>query len=450
MEDKRTSIAKTAIPPDEQTPQSQSPSMQSRLPPPKQPLTPYIPATQNSSKSQAQLLMELTAISGEYPADNIHRIIPSPSYAKKVVAALIADKMLKLVNKGNVRGYRLEIKAKRQLLAENHARYKDYMEGATDTNKLRSAHSRRLRLHSAAEVYTLMLGAGVRIFKDTKPKVYLLDEAANPSQTISGSSEGKTPLNTTNTSTQGNPSQSSVESSECKATIAITTPCFYSSREQKGEDDKAIRGSRAVGTLLTPTHVYAVYNTGNVESQWREGVEERYMEEVRNYICRRLLLAQYNGDAVGGILIGADFKILMDYLTAETKTGAARSFLTETYWPFYFITNDNYGTVQLRLLCDNATMTSLKTGMFKKYRPHDIKHPVEHDVLTEDGNPVLFCFLLDIPRLIKFRMGLLLREKIGRVIAFDFQETMLREYLGEEVEIKTLSLDAFMKMFYPN
>ena len=435
MKDKRTPITEIAIS-ETTTPQSQSSSIQSRLPPPKQsPPTPLIPATQNSSKSQAQLLLELTAISGEYPSDNIQRIIPSASYAKKVVSTLIADKMLKLVNKDNLKGYRLEIKAKRQLLAESHARYKDYLEGATDTNKLRSDCPRRLRLHSVAVVYTLMYHAGVRLFKDTKPKVYLLDIAPNPLQT--GSSQSIL-------------SQSSVENSECKTPIAITKPCFYSSREQKGEDDKAIRGSRAVGTLLTPTHVYAVYNTGNAQSQWREGVEERYMEEVRNYICRRLLLTQYNGDAVGGILIGADFKILMDYLTAETKTGAARSFLTETYWPFYFITNDNYGVAQLRLLCDNDTMTSLKTGMFKKYLPHDTKLPVEHDVVTEDGNPVLFCFLLDIPRLIKFKAGLILQKKFGRVIAFDFQENMLKEYLGDDAEIKTLSLKAFMRRFYPN
>jgi hypothetical protein len=76
-------------------------------------------------KTQKQLLVEITAISGEYPAENIHRIIPSASYAKKVVTELIGDKSIKLVSKNGLRGYRLEIKAKRQLLAENPTRYKE-------------------------------------------------------------------------------------------------------------------------------------------------------------------------------------------------------------------------------------------------------------------------------------------------------------------------------------
>jgi len=358
--------------------------------------------------------MEITAISGEYPAENIQRLIPSSSYAKKLISTLINDKLLKSVNKGGVRGYRLEIKGKRKLIADNPARFRDYLEGSVDTNKLRSDHSRRMRLHSAAEVYTLMYNTGVRIFKDTKPKVYLLDTPAVPSQTT------------------------------------LTIPCFYSSREQKGEDDNAIRGSRAIGTLLTPTHVYAIYNTRGMVSQWRESVEMRYRADVQNYICRKLLLGQYKGEAVGGIMVGESLDILEKYLVTQAKMGAAHSFLAKTYQPFYYITNDNYGEALLRLLCDNARMTALKTAMLKGLLPADTKYPIEHDALTKDGNPVLFCCLLNIPRLVQFRTGTLLHGKIGKVIAFDFQREVLGRYLGDGVEFKVLSLEKLIERLYPN
>ena len=399
--------------------QSQSPSSQPRLPPNQLLNLP-------KSDSQVKLLMELIAISGEYPANNIHRIIPSQSYAKKAIASLIADRLLKQVNKGGVRGYRLELKAKRQLLSENRVRYKDYLEGATDTNKQRSDHPRRLRLHSVAEVYTLMLGAKVQIFKDLKPRIYQFDEPA--------------------ISLPSNSSQSPIKSPELK----ITTPCFYSSREQKGEDDKAIRGSRAVGTLLTPTHVFAVYNTGNTESQWYESVEARYNAEVQAYICRKRLLTQYKGEAVGGIMIGENLDILHKYLTAETKTGNIHDFFAKIYQPFYFITNDQYGEALLRILNDNDKITELISGTLRNYLPHNPKHHIEHDAMTTDGNPVLFCFLLNIPRLVKFKTGIHLYEETGRVITFDFQEDILRKYLGEGVEIKTLNLKKLMTRFFPN
>jgi len=385
--------------------------------------------------------MELTAISGEYPAENIPRIITSHSYAKKLITALVNDKLIKLVNKGGVRGYRLEIKGKRKLLTDNPVRYKEYLDGATDTNKLRSDHPRRLRLHSVAEAYTLMHNAGIHIYKDTKPQVYLLDASASPSQTalsqtINGSSAYKTLMNKGSPTTDGNQP-------------VITSPCFYSSREQKGEDDNAIRGSRAVGTLLTQTHVYAIYNTGGTESRWRESVEMRYKADVHDYICRNLLLSQYKGGPVSGIMIGKTMDILEKYLVADTKTSASHNFFTKTYQPFYFITNDDYGEAQLRLLCDNARMTALKTAMQKGLTPADIKYPIEHDALTEDGNPVLFCCLLNIPRLVQFRAGIQLHGKIGQVIAFDFQQEVLERYLGGMVVFKTLSLEKLMERLYP-
>jgi hypothetical protein len=384
----------------------------------KQAQSPHAPVLR--PKSQGQLLLELIAISGEYPAENIHRIIPSSSYSKKLVSALIADKLIKLVNKGGIRGFRLEIKGKRKLMTENPARFGDYLEGSADTNKLRSDLPRRLRLHFAAEVFTLMYNAEIRVFKDTKPPLYALCTHAELSQ----------------------PSNES---------IAITTPCFYSSREQKQDDDKsnAIRGARAAGTLLTPTHVYAIYNTGGVESRWRESVELRYKEDVQDYICRKTLPYQYNGMTVGGIMIGHDLEILERYLVAKTKTSSGHSFLAQSYQPFYFITNDNYGEAQLRLICDSARKAALNTAMQKGLLPMDSKYPIEHDALTKDGNPVLFCCLLNIPRLMKFRTGCILHSKPGMAIAFDFQREMLGRYLGGGIEIKSISLEKLIKRLYP-
>ena len=394
---------------------------QQSAPPQDKPSTPKL-------KSQAQLFLEITAISGEYPADNIHRIFSSSSYAKKKISALTTDKLLKVVNKGGVKGYRLAIGGKRELMADNPARFAGYLDGVVETNKMRVGHARRLRLHSIAQVHTIMHNADVRIFQDNKPDLFSIPPS-NQSQAVGGNLSMGTSRH-----------------------LPVSAPCFYSSREQKSDIDKsnAIRGSRAVGALLTPTDVYAVYNTDSAFIGWREKVEHRYKAEIRERLCRGMLSEQYAGTEISGLLIGRNLNALEQYWATEKKGGAELSFLANAYHPLYFITNDVFGETQLRLLCEAAGMKALTDTLLKGLQPPDTKYPIEHDALTEDGTPVLFCCLLDIPRLIRFHNGLSLQGKIGKIIAFDFQEEVLMRYLGERAAFMKISFEKFTAHFFPD
>jgi hypothetical protein len=323
------------------------------------------------------MLLEMIAISGEYPTEDITRLINAPSYAKKIITKLSGNGLIKTVYKNGVRGYRLTIKAKRQLMAENPARFEGILEGDGDTNKFRSDLPRRLRLHSLARVYTLMLTANIRIFQDDKPMMFDV-----PSQSLSEISENNTPI--------------------------ITTPCFYSSREQKGDDEKSnsIQGSRAVGTILTHTHAFAVYNTGNSYIAWGEKVEKRYAAEINNNLHRMSRNNQYKGGNVSGILVGENMESLEQYWAVKKKKGSGLSFLANAYEPFYCITNDKYGKMQLEILCYADVMGCLKQTLSEKFNPSYIGYHIINNALTEDGKPVLFCCLLNIPRLFRFFSGL--------------------------------------------
>lgn len=373
-------------------------------------------------KPQRQLILELIAISGEYPASNIHRLIPSASYAQKIITALLGEKLLKAANRHDIKGYRLALKAKRMLLADNPERFVDYLEGAAVTNRIRSEAQRRLRLHSAAEVITLMHNAGVRIFTDTKPKVSMPDAFTDLSQTAL--------------------SQPAFEVGS-----AIIAPCFYQTKGHNGEHEKSkdISSSRAIGTLLTPTHVYTVYNTSGKISRWSASIEVTFRVKVQDYLCRKLLYSQYNGRETEAVMIGESPEILLKYLQPGKKPKTGFELFTETYRHFYFITNDDYGDATLELLCNTTQMSLLKAALKKKFLPSDIKYPIEHDALTEDGNPVLFCCLLNVPRLVKFKTGIRLHNKNGKVVAFDFQSDALREYLGGKVEIKAIDFETVME-----
>jgi len=385
--------------------------------------------------------MEITAMSGEYPIENILRMMSSASYAKKVVSALINDKLIKTVSTGGLKGYRLTLKGKKTLIKDNPARFAGFLDGTAETNKMRTGYERRLRLHSIAEVCTLMYFADVEIFQGVKQKIYLRDSPVAPSQPTKENSEGNTSSKVNNYALTGNPPQNPP---------TIIKPCFYTSREQKGQDDNAIRGSRAVGTLLTPTHVYAVYNTGSRESRWSKDIEQRFRVEVQNNICRKLLFSQYEGSDVGGIMIGNELETLAKYLDVKDKQQTGFHFLSRTYQPFYYITNDIYGEVQLKILCDRGRMASLQGTLLNKLNPPDTKYHIVHDAMAQDGIPVLFCCLLDIPRLISFKDGVTLHNQSAQVIAFDFQAKMLKAYLGNSVQIRALNFEKIVKWLFPN
>ena len=168
-------------------------------------------------------LLALTAICGEVPCACADRLTSSKSYRKKVVTSLTHDKLLRIFSKDHLRGYRLGIRGKHLLRERVPERFQFYLSGRTDTNSIKSSPARRLRLHRIAQTYVTMLNAGTAIYRDEKPPVF-----------VPGGS------------------------SPCR----IESPAFYDSREMKelGLEMVKVHGSRMVGSLLTPSRTFVVFN----------------------------------------------------------------------------------------------------------------------------------------------------------------------------------------------
>ena len=168
-------------------------------------------------------LLALTAICGEVPCACADRLTSSKSYRKKVVTSLTHGKLLRIFSKDHLRGYRLGIRGKRLLRERAPERFQFYLSGRTDTNSIKSSPARRLRLHRIAQAYVTMLNAGAAIYRDEKPPVF-----------VPGGS------------------------SPCR----IESTAFYDSREMKelGLEMIKVHGSRMVGSLMTPSHTFAVFN----------------------------------------------------------------------------------------------------------------------------------------------------------------------------------------------
>lgn len=98
---------------------------------------------------------------GEFPADQLNRLIPSASYAEKLITDLKAEHLIRTHYRDALRGYRLTKAAKEMLLSVSPLRFQCYLTGNTETNLIRSEVSRRIRLHQKAETYLTLLHAGI-------------------------------------------------------------------------------------------------------------------------------------------------------------------------------------------------------------------------------------------------------------------------------------------------
>nr|WP_300840341.1 hypothetical protein [uncultured Acetatifactor sp.] len=358
------------------------------------------------------LLLELTAICGEFPADLLPRIPGTTSYKRKVLWSLKKDGLLRTYYQNKLRGYRLGRKAKEYLLADRPERFSFYLTGNKDTNLLKSEVSRRLRLHRIAEVHAAMMNAGVAVFRDEKPSIFTSEE----------------------------PFASRLE-----------FPAFYGSREIKemGVETVKIRGSRMAGVLLAPSGIFLVYNCGPYGAVMDYRAEQRAQVLMELVLCRRRFPGQYGDRGVSGLLFGDGLESFYRILTESDSRSRCFFLLDGNYEHFYYLTNDHRGEVLLRLLCDMGRRAELDRILMQGLCEGNAGFTAENDAMDEAGCPVLFGYFLDIPRINRFCTALQIQDRKGTLICFDFQREVLERFCGGWVELSAISFEKFERRFFP-
>lgn len=354
-------------------------------------------------------LLELTALCGEFPADQLCRIIPSKTYAEKVITQLKAEKLLRTHYRDKLRGYRLTKKAKEYLLSNQPQRFAFYLTGNSETNFIRSEPARRIRLHQRAEGYLTILHSHIPLYPDEKPLLF--------------PSGGKSP-----------------------PSFLRSYPFFYTSREMKqlGSDTTKIRNSRCMGVLLTSQCVYVVYNTGNTLMKWEYRTEIR----VNAFLQHHLSGNPYPvNPEIKAIILGKDMNIAYRLLTSAGGHKKSQFVLDTSFEHFYYVPNTPEGEALLQVLCQPLLQKKLNQLLCSDLLPPDFQLPVEHDALTDGNALVLFAYDFDMSRINKFNTGLRLFGYHGMIIAFDFQLTVLKEYLGNDLQYSSIDLAKFKRGF---
>ncbi len=355
--------------------------------------------------------MELTAICGELPSDILPRLNSSTSYLDNVIRQLKSENILRMYSRDKVKGYRLSKKAKDSLLCENPDRFELYLTGKAETNQLKSELVRRLRLHRLAEIYVLMMEADIPVYRDLKPDVF---------------------------------------SPNGCAVSTLTEPAFFTSREikQMGMETIKISGSRMTGALLTPNAVYLTYNCGYGLSKMDYRAEQRAKALLTSTICYERLTSQYKAEQVSGLLIGKELGFFSQILTSTDRHARCFFLRDGSYEHFYYLTNDHYGVILLKLLCSTAKRSALDCILSQDLLARDPGLSIVNDAIDRNGNPVLFGYLMDIPRINRFCNGLALHQRKGTLICFDFQSEVLRSFCGSMVHIQAIRFDKFEGSFF--
>lgn len=357
-------------------------------------------------------LLTLIAVCGDFPASLLSRLPGSASYQETLISFLKRNKLIKVYYRDKLRSYRLGVRAKAHLLANMPKRFSFYLTGNADTNLLKSEITRRLRLHRIAEIYISMLNAGVSIYRDEKPDIF---------------SPGSDILH------------------------PIEAPVFYNSREIKeaGIETIKIKGSRMIGTLLTCSDIYLIYNSGTNQAKWDYRAEYRAKTLLQIILCQQRISFQYAGCSVSGLLFGNGMELFYQILSCADSGTRCFFLLDGTYEHFYYLTNDHYGDVLLKLLCNAEKTAELNRILSLDLHERNYGLSFEHDALDKQGNPVLFGYLLDIPRIHRFLTALSIQERSGILICFDFQKEVLQKVCSDNVQLQTISFEKFGRRFFP-
>lgn len=355
--------------------------------------------------TQIYRFLELVGISGEFPYAYVDKLEGGKEYKKKIIYFLTEQGFIKKFAGSRLSGYRLTAKGKQFLLDSNPSRFTFYLTGSVETNMIRTEPSRRIRLHKQAETNVIMQQSGVEIFRDQKPSL-LLPQASNENSHFS-----------------------------C---------VYYGSREIKesGVDAVKIKGSRAMGVLISPARAYIVYNTSGNLMQWNSRSESK----MKAYISQLLHDRHLYGD-VYSIVIGTNEDLALQIL--NSTGGNKRSSLIvdiDVYDHIYYVPDTNNRSLCMTFLTQPDFAEQLKDDIIAAFEmnPAASDSFLQHDAITRAGLPVLISCDFDLARVVRFYTALQLRRRKGVVICFDFQAQVFSEYFAGISEIMAIASDSIL------
>ncbi|XBX07568.1 hypothetical protein QMP26_05225 [Enterocloster clostridioformis] len=350
-------------------------------------------------ESKAVRLLMLIGVSGEMPADWAAYAVGSCSYSAALITRLKREGYISLRFKDGLKGYVLKAKAKKKLLELWPGNFAPFLCGSVETNHIKSEPDKRLRLYRMSMVWIYLSVAGVPVYKSSKPDFF-------------------------------SPMFHPVPSGEGQNTIWMNMGGYYGTLEFKSGMAKEIGGSRACGVLLTSMKPYIVYNSMDSLMKWAKKTERTMRSRLEAVFWNKGY--RFPTDAV---MFGNGMDMLVRILESDGGIKGNLFALDDIYDRIYFIPLIQEAQIQVRLLVKPEEDRRLRGFLCTALWEINEADGALYDGVDCDGNPVYVCYDLELWSLKRVR-GKIEREGRGTIYCFDYQEEVLRAYIGGEAVVK--------------
>lgn len=336
---------------------------------------------------KGEILLSLIAVSGELQADMAAYVVGSSSYAAALVTKLKKDGWIRVRNREGVKGYILRAKGKKWLMDRYPGIFTEYFSGSVETNHVKSEPARRLRLHRMSMAWAFCYRMGVAVFPMDKPAF---------------------PPVVKNMGTGG---------------------IYYGAPECKGDSDK-VKGSRACGLLDCKERLFVVYHTMGQRMKWAKKMERSMRQFAEGVFWKQG--AFLRADAV---MIGNTMETLQLLLESDGGLKGNLFQADDIYEHWYFFSMQSESRIQLSLVINERVGKLFYAFLCQSLEREKEKEYSLADGYDRQGNPVYFCYELELCRLMRIKQELGFQHGRGTVVCLDFQVGTLQKYFGKEVEI---------------
>lgn len=347
--------------------------------------------------NKQDVLMRMIAVSGELPADMVGMVVGSESYAATVITRLKQEGYIAMRNKSGYKGYVLRMKGKRYMLQTYEADVGYFMQGAIETNHVKSEVEKRVRLHRMSKAWVFFEKMGISVFRSEKTSF----------EKRIGNREGETAV-------------------------------YYGSLEFKSGVD-SIKGSRACGVLLTGESVYIVYHTLQQRMKWAKKMER----SMRSWIEKQRMRSGYicTADAV---IIGDTVEFVVELLESDGGTRKNLYQVDDVYERYFYLPMCGCANIQILLLTDRTMRESLRIFLSGILHKVEEKEYAVNAGLDENGYPVYFCYELELRNLIRVKQDMGWKQE-GSILCLEYQRKALEKFFGEEVRYIEIASEKVMQ-----
>lgn len=230
-----------------------------------------------------------------------------------------------------------------------------------------------------------------------------------------------------------------LQNSEISLTVP-EYPAYYLAKDLKklGESEmNKTMFTRITGVLFSYGEAYAVYNTRSALMKWNGMGEFKTLHSLIE--TARLNAGIYKIQSA--ILFGESEEIALKTVL-ETEKNRRLEFRFDNIYQFiYFVPMNSFGIRLLKLFTIPNWKTKLNELLFDEEALSKNQGVMEYDAFV-DGKYVYSFLDNDIARLIRLREALQTGMHPFEVICFPEQYTLLRKYLGPQIDIKTIGIDS--------